>query len=866
MHLTSKTTRWMSLVALAATLSCGDDVPGGGGQGGQAQGGDPSNGGGGSGGTPSTGGGGNASGGGGASTGGSSTGGASTGGSSTGGASTGGGGATAGGGGQGGATAGGGGQGGATAGGGGQGGATAGGGGQGGATAGGGGGATAGGGGQGGGSGGCQNNSECDNGLFCDGAEACVLGACVGGGAPCDDGIGCTVDACDELAVSCSNLPANMLCNDGVACNGMETCDTVLDCQPGTPLDCNDNVGCTADFCDLATDSCQHTAQDASCNDGLVCNGVETCDEVAGCLSGQPVLCSDSFACTSEACSEVAGGCVYTPNNASCNDGLFCNGVETCSVNQGCVPGTAPSCNDGVGCTSDSCSNALAACVNAPNNADCDDGVFCNGTESCNPTQDCVTTGPVMCAGDGIACTIEACSEVALGCETTLNNGLCAQDEYCAPGIGCSNVPPCDDDGDCDDGDACNGVETCEGETVGVPNSGTCSYGSPVFCDDGVDCTADTCDPATGLCDFAENDAYCNDGLNCNGTETCDVVSDCVSGIPIVCTDAVACTVNECVEPGTCQVTYNHTACLDSDICDGEELCTDAGCVNGSPLVCADDGIACTDEQCDPQQGCVAIPDDTQCGCGETCNPAQGGCGNFCVVSECQGKVYACGDCVDNDGDCLIDSGADEHCLGPCDNTEDSLFGGIPGQNNSPCKSDCYFDQDTGAGNDDCYWSHKCDPLEVAPGYHPEGSQCEYNPNANIPGYNGSCNTAYNVQSDACLDYCGPLTPNGCDCFGCCDIPGAATTIWLGSENPAGFCTLDDLNNNTLCEPCTQVIACLNECLDDPVNCEICIGGELPPGCTEQNCGTAQVCGQPGQDPCPTGFSCITGCCQANPQ
>ena len=134
------------------------------------------------------------------------------------------------------------------------------------------------------------------------------------------------------------------------------------------------------------------------------------------------------------------------------------------------------------------------------------------------------------------------------------------------------------------------------------------------------------------------------------------------------------------------------------------------------------------------------MPNNALCACGQTCNPAQGGCGNFCQVATCQGKVYACGDCIDNDGDCQIDS-ADDQCLGPCDNTEDSFYGGIPGQNNSPCKSDCYFDQDTGSGNDDCYWSHKCDPLEVAPNYPPEGSQCAYNPNANIPGYSGTCAT-----------------------------------------------------------------------------------------------------------------------------
>jgi hypothetical protein len=180
--------------------------------------------------------------------------------------------------------------------------------------------------------------------------------------------------------------------------------------------------------------------------------------------------------------------------------------------------------------------------------------------------------------------------------------------------------------------------------------------------------------------------------------------------------------------------------------------------------------------------------------------------------------------------------------------------------------SDCYFDQDTGAGNDDCHWSHKCDSLEVGPDYPPEGSQCAYNPSANIPGYGGTCTDASSGQATTCLNYCGPLTPNGCDCFGCCAIPGIAYTVWLGSENPAGSgsCNLGTLDDPTKCKPCTQVSACFNTC----EHCEVCIGKpDLPPDCSgDQECPPDILpCGQPGQAPCSAGFTCITGCCQVNP-
>jgi hypothetical protein len=252
-------------------------------------------------------------------------------------------------------------------------------------------------------------------------------------------------------------------------------------------------------------------------------------------------------------------------------------------------------------------------------------------------------------------------------------------------------------------------------------------------------------------------------------------------------------------------------------------------------------------------------------------------------IVECQGHVYACGDLIDNDGDGLIDS-QDPDCLGPCDNTEDSLFGGIPGQAGPPCKVDCYFDQDSGPGNDDCYWDHTCDPNEVASNYYPEplnGAQCTYaGPDTVIPPTGKTCAelNAVGGQSQACHDYCGPLTPNGCDCFGCCELPaGTGHFVWLGSEGQNSPCTLDKVTDDTACHPCVPVADCLNPC--DP--CEICIGKPAPdPGCntsTSTSASTggggqlcqipgAQACGLPGLPACPLGEFCLTGCCVQEPQ
>jgi len=154
------------------------------------------------------------------------------------------------------------------------------------------------------------------------------------------------------------------------------------------------------------------------------------------------------------------------------------------------------------------------------------------------------------------------------------------------------------------------------------------------------------------------------------------------------------------------------------------------------------------------------------------------GATHACVPTFCQGHQYACGNCKDDDGDGLVDMD-DPDCLGPCHNAEDTFFGNIPGQDHSACAEDCYFDQDSGPGNDGCDWSHICDPLSVAPDFPPGGSKCAYDPQAVLPR-GTKCSDALTTQDPECTTVCGPLTPNGCDCFGCCDVPGAATPVFLG--------------------------------------------------------------------------------------
>lgn len=185
--------------------------------------------------------------------------------------------------------------------------------------------------------------------------------------------------------------------------------------------------------------------------------------------------------------------------------------------------------------------------------------------------------------------------------------------------------------------------------------------------------------------------------------------------------------------------------------------------------------------------------------------------GPVCEVHACEGKIYACGDCVDNDGDNRIDQ-LDPECLGACDDSEDSYFSAMLGQKDGNCKLDCYFDGDNGSGNDDCHWSHRCDPLSVSPNFAPSGdSQCAYDPAASSPGTDRSCAELVAAQSEACLGSCLPATPSGCDCFGCCELPhGSHQYVWLGSAiDGIGTCDSTSLSDPSRCRPCTPVAGCL---------------------------------------------------------
>src|SRR5437867_2978074 len=318
--------------------------------------------------------------------------------------------------------------------------------------------------------------------------------------------------------------------DDGVFCNGTESCDTVIG------------------QCVSSGDPCFNGAE---CNNG-------PCDENTHCATPAATACTpDANACTADQC-DGSGNCTH-PANVTCDDGQFCNGTETCDAATGqCVNGTAPTCDDAVVCTADSCdltaNNNTGGCVNAPiarcctADADCDDGDACNGLETCDvANQTCQAGTPVVCE-DNDVCTTNTCDHATGACSFPPIAGCCNVDPDCNDNDACT-TDTCDTvQHVCnhtpavtrDDGIFCNGLETCN------PQDGTCVPGSAPTCDDGMVCTADSCDPAANnnaggcvnapIAGCCTTDADCDDGDVCSGTETCDTnTGACQNGTPLVC-------------------------------------------------------------------------------------------------------------------------------------------------------------------------------------------------------------------------------------------------------------------------------------------------------------------------------------------
>jgi len=154
--------------------------------------------------------------------------------------------------------------------------------------------------------------------------------------------------------------------------------------------DCDDGNACTDDSCD-SVQGCVNAANTLPCGDGVFCNGAEMC-EAKVCVAGQPPELDDGVSCTVDTCDEVNDVVVHTPDDAFCNDGLFCTGEETCDLTLDCQPGADP-CPDPL---TPFCSAESSQCVDCFTSGDVDGNAIVD-LQDFGSFPGCVTTavGPV---------------------------------------------------------------------------------------------------------------------------------------------------------------------------------------------------------------------------------------------------------------------------------------------------------------------------------------------------------------------------------------------------------------------------------------------------------------------------------------
>ena len=741
--------------------------------------------------------------------------------------------------------------------------------------------------------------ATCSDGLFCNGEEACTaLGLCgAGSGTPvdCDDGVSCTQDTCDELGDVCANDPMNSLCNDGLYCTGVETCDPVNDCQAGTPPNCSDGIGCTTDTCDEAGDTCTHAPSDGACDNGLYCDGSETCDLALGCLAGTPPACGDGVPCTDDSCNEVTNSCDNVANDANCDNGAFCDGSETCDAILDCQAGTPPDCDDAIGCTTDACNELADQCDHTPDDSVCDNALFCDGSEVCLVGSGC-QDGIAPDCGDGVGCTIDSCNEMTDGCDhtaddTDCDNGLfCDGNETCDVLLGCQDgtVPDCTDavgcttdtcnettdqcdhapdDDVCDNGSFCDGDETCD-VLLG------CQDGAAPDCTDAVGCTDDSCNETTDQCDNTPDNDACSDGDFCTGVEICDVVTDCGPG-------ADPCPGAECDESSdVCAECLTDAHCDNSVYCDGREICTMGVCEPGAPPDC-DDGVACTADRCDEgNQACDNAPSDaacdnnTYCDGAETCD-AVNGCqagpaptcddGVSCTSDSCNEATDGC-DHAPSDAACDNDT----YCDGPetCDATNDCQAGAPPDCDDGVlCTDDaCNEGTDTcdhTADDDACSNNVFCDGDETCNAT--TGCEAAASPpdcDDGVACTDDSCSEALaacnHAPNDALCDnalYCDGTETcnavNGCQAGNlpdCSDGVGCTVDTCVEDDDTCGHAPDNSLCNNGMY--CDGIETC-NAIAD-------CVAGS-PVGCGDAFVCTTDTCNE-ATDSCEHSFAtCVCG-------
>ncbi len=413
----------------------------------------------------------------------------------------------------------------------------------------------------------------------------------------------------------------------------------------------------------------------------------------------------------------------------------------------------------------------------------------------------------------------------------------------------------------------CTPAQLSDGTTCttagGCPAPGQCKTGgcnaTGLVCDDGNDCTLDTClDTACFHANFLAGSS-CQTGAGACVVGVCDDQGTCNKLLlPQHCRIDGTCYAAGDAKPGTpCARCLPESAtstwtsvvdgpCSDGDSCTSGDQCDPTSACVGKPVECPGT-TACAVLSCDPKLGCVSTPQAATCTDGDPCTT-----GDVCTQGDCKGAATL--DCQDGNP-CTKDScTAGFGCLhtpqaGPCTAdaepcTEDVCIGG-------KCEPTKIFDK--------CEIGGKCVPS----GGKPDDQPCLIcdvkTPNAWTLLSGSACNDGNACTSfDVCsAGKCGgtPVTcgdKSPCTADSCDIVKGCVFTPVAGVCNDDNACTAGD-----------QCLA--GKCAGTPLAPAVC--DDKNP-CTTDSCAPAFGCTHaPNTAPCNDGDACTkfdacaTGAC-----
>jgi hypothetical protein len=598
----------------------------------------------------------------------------------------------------------------------------------------------------------------------------------------------------DHDSDSCLEWGDDVDCaSQGLSCSWGECVSTCSDeCTPSGTKRCNGNIAQTCGNHD--SDSCLEWGGDVNClTAGQSCSNGQ-------CVSGCSNECSPSGSkrCEGnnvEACGDYdSDSCLEWGDSSYCGTGRIC--CNSACMTPTCVTGN--DCDDGSGCTVDSCVGA----------ATCDAGCQHQQITSCANSDGCCPSG-CSAANDNDCST--GCGNGI--CEITESCESCSQDCACGPGQMCCSgqckAPACSSDSECGDAnsctlDSCVGAGTCDarcehGQVTSCLNDDGCCPGSCNALNDNdcsVQCGNGLCEPGES-CQSCSRDCGCSGGtLCCNGV--C-VEPACVSDSQ--CDDSKDCTLDRCLNSNTCLArceTQAITQCANGDGC-----CPDSCDANND-----NDCVAkCGNGLCEPGESCESCQQDCGCSSGTVCRSG------LCVEPACSSDT----DCDDEDA-CTLDG-----CI-------------MPGT----CEAECAYEQRSSCANND--------------GCCPAGCTSSDDDDCSASCGNGVCESSENCLR--CRQDCGCMGGQLC-CSGLCVEPRCSSDYDCGDGKS---CTVDwCLNPGSCVAECDnrEIAVCMHNDGCCASGCSSATDSDCSSSCGNRLCEAGESCTSCEQDcGCGSGLCC----------